>query len=488
MKLDAVYRSHVGLVRSNNQDAVLCLPASGWFLVADGMGGEQAGEEASAQVVATVQATADAFAKSLPADPIQAETRLGACLQQANQDVLAIAAAEPQKTGLGSTASLLWLHRGVLFIGHVGDSRIYLAREGRVDLITNDHSLVWVLHQQGALTRAEMDAHPDRNLLTRSIGSKREIDVDTHQRQFKAGDLFLLCSDGLTSHVTEAEIFALLNASDTSLDSMADALIQAALDAGGGDNISVVLLRVLELDATDDWTPENTAHLKLGYASSAASEETRRLGDIPTQILGHKRGHRVRYILAALVVLMLGGIAYCLLRSSAVVVPLGVANQQEITLLEVKTAQGQTLQPEVLVGERGPYLKLNGASEYHLRVQRAGHVLQTLTVAGNAGTASLKEWVPLAQLTLILPPEQQIATLSVASEQKGDSSTSENRVWRAPDLNGRSELVVSLDPFVTYSIMAQSAGGATFSRRMELPPRGDRTIRIFFSPNGNQAP
>lgn len=247
MQLDYVARTHQGLVRESNQDSILALPELGIFAVADGMGGEQAGDEASAQTIATIRTASEAFFRAAPEEPGQIEALLRETLAQASQDVFQISVREPAKRGLGSTASLLCLHRGLYFIAQVGDSRVYLAREGRVRQLTRDHTLVWMLYEQGAITRAQLETHPERHLLTQCVGSSRPITIDLFKGTLLPGDLFLICSDGLTGYAGEEKIAELLPEERLSVQARAERLIDESLRAGGGDNVSVIIVRVAAL-------------------------------------------------------------------------------------------------------------------------------------------------------------------------------------------------------------------------------------------------
>lgn len=279
MKLESVALTNIGLVREQNQDAIFEAPDKGLFLVADGMGGEQAGEEASAQVVQTVQSSLSAFFSTPPQSPTAVIECLRDTLLQANMDVLQIAVREPEKRGLGSTASLLCLQRGVYFISHVGDSRVYLCRGGQFRQLTRDHTLVWMLYERDVITREQLETHPERHLLTQCIGSRRPVNVDLLEGPLEVGDVFLICSDGLSGMVSEEDMGQTLLREELGLQEKGDQLIQAALDAGGGDNVSAVLVRITELDEQDNWVPDalnDLANFEVTKEETIASEETRK--------------------------------------------------------------------------------------------------------------------------------------------------------------------------------------------------------------------
>jgi len=257
MKLSHVEVTHVGLTRKENQDSIFALPEHGVFLVADGMGGEKAGAEASAQVVMTVnRLMSEYFQKYDPQAPADVEGLVKKSLELASKEVLQIAAREPDKTGMGSTGSLLILHRGAYFIAQVGDSRIYLLRKGRVQQLTRDHTIVWSLYEGGILSREQLETHPERHLLTQCIGGAKPVEVEIFADRVQAGDVFLLCSDGLTGYAGEDKVMRLLADQVYNLEELGQRLLQAALEGGGGDNVSVILAKVDALEPQDNWTLE----------------------------------------------------------------------------------------------------------------------------------------------------------------------------------------------------------------------------------------
>lgn len=254
MRLEPFMITHQGLVRESNQDAVLALPEINLFAVADGMGGEQAGDEAAAQTVATLRQAALSFFQATPREPAHIEQMLSQTLLRANHDVREIAVRQPAKLGLGSTASVLCLHRGAWFIAHVGDSRVYLVRDGAVRPLTRDHTVVWRLYEQGRITRDQLEHHPERHLLTQCIGTPHALRVDLAHGALRPGDLFLICSDGLTGYADERRIHKVLSAPEAETAAQAQTLLDEALAAGGGDNISLVLVRVAALELADTWS------------------------------------------------------------------------------------------------------------------------------------------------------------------------------------------------------------------------------------------
>jgi PPM family protein phosphatase len=232
MKLgDRAGRTDAGRKRRRNEDAFVLEPPL--FAVADGMGGAQAGEVAS-------RLAAAAFREFHQADELEPEERVRAIIQEANRRIYDRAHRDAQASGMGTTITAALVESGLVSLGHVGDSRAYRVHEGRLEQLTEDHSLVADLMRSGRLTAEEAEAHPQRSVITRALGTDPEVDVDTFTVEAGPGDVFLLCSDGLTSMVTDEEILDLI-ARSNSLEDAAKALVKAANRGGGEDNITVVL-------------------------------------------------------------------------------------------------------------------------------------------------------------------------------------------------------------------------------------------------------
>jgi PPM family protein phosphatase len=225
-----------GRKRRRNEDSFVIDPPL--FAVADGMGGAQAGEVAS-------RLAAAAFREFHDVDKLDPEQRLAAIIQEANRRIYERAAGDAQVSGMGTTITAALVGGDALVIGHVGDSRAYRLRSGTFEQLTDDHSLVADLVRSGRLTPEEADAHPQRSVITRALGTDREVDVDTFVVPVEAGDLFLLCSDGLTTMIEDDEIRDLLSAT-RDLEQAGKGLVKAANKAGGEDNITVVLFRLAE--------------------------------------------------------------------------------------------------------------------------------------------------------------------------------------------------------------------------------------------------
>ena len=199
-------RTDPGRVRRRNEDAFVLDPPL--FAVADGMGGAQAGEVAS-------RLTAAAFREFHEADGLPPDERLQAIIQEANRRIYDRAHADSGFSGMGTTVTAALLTGGRVTIGHVGDSRAYRIRNGELEQLTDDHSLVGDLMRSGRLTPEEADAHPQRSVITRALGTDPEVDVDTLAIEAQPGDLFLICSDGLTTMVADDDILGILAAAPT---------------------------------------------------------------------------------------------------------------------------------------------------------------------------------------------------------------------------------------------------------------------------------
>jgi PPM family protein phosphatase len=244
----------LGRQRTGNEDSHHARPPL--FVVADGMGGAQAGEVASQEAVSD-------FQRGLPdGDPVAVLERL---IHAANRRIHTMSQEDSTRAGMGTTLTAAYLAEDDrVVVAHVGDSRCYLFRNGELTRLTRDHTLVDELVRRGKLTEEQAESHPQRSVITRALGPYEEIEVDVEGFDAKAGDIFLLCSDGLTSMVPETRVGATLEI-DASLEQLGRGLIEAANTAGGRDNITVILFR---LEDTDE-----------GGAGATAVEEDTRAGD-----------------------------------------------------------------------------------------------------------------------------------------------------------------------------------------------------------------
>ena len=238
-----VSRTDTGHQRATNEDSHL--ERAPIFVVADGMGGAQAGEVAS-------QVAIGHFSDGLPGEETEgSERRLARAVLAANAEIHALSEADSRRAGMGTTLTAAYVGRGQVSFAHVGDSRAYRLRDGELERITEDHSLVEELLRQGRLTEEEAEEHPQRSIITRALGPEPDVEVDTFTVAAADGDVYLLCSDGLTSMVSEATVADIMRAAPD-IATAADRLVAAALDAGGRDNVTVVLFRIEEVGGADD--------------------------------------------------------------------------------------------------------------------------------------------------------------------------------------------------------------------------------------------
>jgi serine/threonine protein phosphatase PrpC len=226
-------RTDVGRQRNANEDDFVLAPP--FFAVADGMGGAKAGEVASAMATEGFEGERDS------GEP--AEVQLARILRDANRRIYDLAVADESHRGMGTTLTAAKVTGAEISLGHVGDSRAYRMRDGELEQLTKDHSLVAELERSGQITAEAAEHHPQRSIITRALGPEPEVEVDTYTLAGRDGDLFLLCSDGLTSMISDEEIGSILRSAE-SLDAAADTLVRAANQSGGKDNITVVVFRV----------------------------------------------------------------------------------------------------------------------------------------------------------------------------------------------------------------------------------------------------
>lgn len=231
------YASDIGCVRAHNEDSGLALPEKQLYAVADGMGGQAAGEVASSLLV-------EALKDDLSAGGCLGEEELRQALLHANDIILGEVRVHPEHRGMGTTATVLHLEEGLAYWAHVGDSRLYLCREGSLRQITRDHSYVEGLVSRGELTQEEARNHPQRNMLLRAVGVEQELQVDTGSFPLQQGDMLLLATDGLMNMVEEDSIMEILQEARGHDDGRDPArqLVQRALAAGGSDNVTVIVV------------------------------------------------------------------------------------------------------------------------------------------------------------------------------------------------------------------------------------------------------
>ena len=268
MKLLTTALTDVGRVRSVNEDSFVLDDDAGLFAVADGMGGHQAGEVASAIAIDVLR---NGLQDGRPIDEV---------IVDANTTVVTRASDDPALRGMGTTLTAAVLDDGkVLVIGHVGDSRAYLLRDGELEQITVDHSVVAELIAAGQLTEAEAESDPRRAMITRALGIDVDVEVDVIPITLVVGDRFLICSDGLNTMLRDDAIADVLRG-EADRGRAAQELVEAANDAGGVDNITVLLLDVVD-DDTEDPEPEPETDESLVASDTDLDADTLDLGETP---------------------------------------------------------------------------------------------------------------------------------------------------------------------------------------------------------------
>jgi protein phosphatase len=253
MRLGVAGNTDVGLKRSHNEDAFLLLPEEHLFCVADGMGGHASGEVASR---IAVEEMAEFFRMTgrdeeatwpfpMERDRSYDENRLLTGMKLANLRIFERARSDERLTGMGTTLVCAHFPRGnTALVGHVGDSRAYLYRQGALRQLTEDHSLLNDLIRNRRLTGQEIEAFPHKNVIVRALGMKDSVEVDLFRQEVQEGDLVLLCCDGLSGMVPDARIAEILRSSRGDVKRANQALVDAANEAGGADNITCVLVQV----------------------------------------------------------------------------------------------------------------------------------------------------------------------------------------------------------------------------------------------------
>jgi protein phosphatase len=305
---DQAFRTDTGRQRSANEDSLFV--RSPIFVVADGMGGAQAGEVAS-------KAAAEAFDRDLPDAP--PERVLRETIEAANREIHELARADPSRAGMGTTitAAIADPSREEVSIGHVGDSRAYRLRDGKLEQLTRDHSLVEEMRRKGQITEAQAEDHPQRSIITRALGPEPEVEVDVQTVPAAPGDVFLICSDGLTTMVDERRIAEVLAGAE-SMTAAVRTLIDDANRAGGRDNITALAFRLEDAAAPRRAAPERptligpaaeeagltATEVRRRAAAAAARKRREELAARPG-----RRGLR-RAAKAGVVVFVLGALAF----------------------------------------------------------------------------------------------------------------------------------------------------------------------------------
>jgi PPM family protein phosphatase len=245
MSFEFFSATDTGRARNNNEDSVAVDEPSALIVLADGMGGYNAGEVASGMATAFIKSELGRWLQEAAATASDTDVRraMDICVDNANRAIFNAANSNPQYAGMGTTLVVGVFREGRLLMGHVGDSRAYRLRAGRLVQITHDHSLLQEQIDAGLITVEQAQFSANKNLVTRAVGVEDTVLLETHLHDLMPGDLYLLCSDGLSDMLDDETIAQLLQASD-SLEELGSSLIDAANDAGGKDNISVILARV----------------------------------------------------------------------------------------------------------------------------------------------------------------------------------------------------------------------------------------------------
>ena len=307
--------SDTGRRRRRNEDNYVVAPPL--FAVADGMGGAQAGEVAS-QLAASALEAGDS-------DGLGGTKRIDALIQEANRRIYDRASTDPTASGMGTTLTVALVEGMTVAIGHVGDSRAYLVRDEQMEQLTEDHSLVNELLKTGKLSEEEAQVHPQRSVITRAVGTDPDVDVDGFTIEAEEGDVFLICSDGLSDMVEDEEILELLHSNRDDLDKAVKALVAAANKGGGEDNITAIAFQIsseaapnLEdtvampaLDGLEDEPDEQTRE----YAEDGEAPGDTMIvppGELPEEPIADKAppqpaadARRVRIVLIGIVLLLL---------------------------------------------------------------------------------------------------------------------------------------------------------------------------------------
>ncbi|MCB0327438.1 MAG: Stp1/IreP family PP2C-type Ser/Thr phosphatase [Bdellovibrionales bacterium] len=257
MKIISCGITDIGRKRQRNEDSYLVNDKLGLYIVADGMGGHAGGEFASKIAVTTVEEiirgvdriksdVPDQTYLDTPEDNIDGEEqeRLRDAISRAGNMIVRRAVEEPELKGMGTTATVMLVNDGNAYIAHVGDSRAYCIREGQLIQITEDHSLVHEQLKSGLITEEEAKTHQLKNIITRSVGVQEEVEVDTIVWKIMEGDYYIMCSDGLSNMVEDDQMLELVNGKELELS--ARELVDTANQKGGEDNITLILLKVLE--------------------------------------------------------------------------------------------------------------------------------------------------------------------------------------------------------------------------------------------------
>jgi serine/threonine protein phosphatase PrpC len=296
--VEVAHRTDTGRQRNANEDAFYARAPV--FAVADGMGGAQAGEVAS-------RVAAEAFESPREHDDAP-ERYLSRVVTEANERIHELAQSDASRSGMGTTLTAALIRDDEVSLAHVGDSRAYVLRDGELKRLTSDHSLVEELRRQGRLTEAQAEEHPQRSIITRALGPEPDVEVDTLTVPARPGDVFVLCSDGLTTMVPEARIARILERSK-SLESAVSRLVREANEGGGRDNITVVAFRLADADAAAAKEQPTLIAPPTQEAEPAAARPPARRERAPAAAVVRRWPGRVAWALVALAIAGALGIA-----------------------------------------------------------------------------------------------------------------------------------------------------------------------------------
>ena len=243
--LEIASATHTGMVRSHNEDSIASDASIGLAVLADGMGGYNAGEVASGIAVALISSELkDLLAREIGIDDARAEALVSEYGGKANAAIYQAAQSQPQYSGMGTTLVIALWHDNRMTVGHIGDSRLYRMRGESFEQVTKDHSLLQEQIDSGMISKEDARYSANKNLVTRAVGIDPDVETEVHTYPIQQGDIYLLCSDGLSDMVTDEDIQLTLASLRANLPLAADQLVQQANDNGGRDNISVILVRI----------------------------------------------------------------------------------------------------------------------------------------------------------------------------------------------------------------------------------------------------
>jgi protein phosphatase len=286
-------KTDTGRKRRRNEDAFVLAPPL--FAVADGMGGAQAGEIASKLAAAALEDT--------DAGRLTGPEKVASLIQEANRRVHERSSVDPSTSGMGTTMTVALVEDDGVVIGHVGDSRAYLVRGHELEQITEDHSLVNELLKSGKLSADEAETHPQRSVITRAVGTDPDVDVDSFVVETQDGDLFLICSDGLTDMVDDDHILETVERHRGNLDGLTRQLVSAANKGGGEDNITVVAFSIGRTDGAVE-AGDTATMAAVSFPTEDETAEDVRVRAAAPAAVGPSVA-RVRVVFAGLVVLAL---------------------------------------------------------------------------------------------------------------------------------------------------------------------------------------